>query len=157
MMGIMATVVFLLHIGCGGRAAHEKDQSMLSDDESKRAFSVEFGEQGGFTGGYVGYAIDASGSVTKIGRLPGREPSEESLGAVSGEDMASLRSMIHSIGFFRIAYTKPGNMTYSILVRRDTEEHRVSWAPGDENVPKDLTKLRSMLLGMIKKVTGEMP
>ena len=151
-IGIIAIVVFLCHIGCGGRPSHIKNQSMYPNDESNQPFSVEFGEQGGFTGGYVGYIIDASGKVTKIDRLPRGESHEDSLGVASGEDMASLRSRIDSVGFFRIAYRKRGNMTYSIVVRRNDEEHRVSWVLGDDDVPEDLIRLRNNLLKIVKKM-----
>ena len=151
-IGIIVIVVFLCHIGCGGRPSYEKNQNMLLNDKSNNTFSVEFGEQGGFTGGYVGYIIDASGKVTKIDRLPGGESREDSLSVASDKDMASLRNMIDSIGFFRIAYRKQGNMTYSIVVRRNDEEHRVSWVLGDDDVPEDLIRLRNNLLKIVKKM-----
>jgi hypothetical protein len=151
-MRIIEVVVLLFYLGCCGRPSHTNNQTMHPNDEPNQSFTVEFGEQGGFTGGYAGYIIDALGKVTKIDRLPGGESRKESLGVASGEDMASLRRRIDSIGFFRIAYRKRGNMTYSIVVRRNDEEHRVSWTQGDDDVPEDLIRLRNNLLNIVKKM-----
>lgn len=148
---VIGLVLSMLVFGCGGKLGQENMQES-KDVITIEPFYVEFGEQGGFTGEYSGYAIDASGEVVGKMRLPGRKVEETPLGMLSRENIETLRSTIESIGFYRIEYSKRGNMTYSIKIKEGNTEHRVYWPAGDKDAPETLKQLRQDLLSLVKSI-----
>ena len=118
---------------------------------AQKSFRVEFGEQGGVTGEYTGYAIDETGAVFRVQRMPGKDETLTPSGAVTQEDVVSLISIVETIGFFQIVYSQGGNMVCSITVNKGLDDHTVFWPMGDDNVPEDLSILRQYLTTLVKK------
>ncbi|MFH1941798.1 MAG: hypothetical protein ABIL68_06800 [bacterium] len=139
-------------VGCVGRTGR-KEGSAAPDAyrQSTDSFRIEFSELGGAAGTYAGYAIEGSGHVYKIHRIPGGKAEQTLHGTVSQEDMVSLRTIVDTIGFFLIDYSLRGNLVYSIEVRRGTDKNVVSWPAGDDAVPDDLETLRDYLINLVKK------
>ncbi|GEM_PF-2182786 len=134
------------------RATQRGHQEGSTDAETAQgSFRVEFGEQGGVTGEYAGYTIDETGAVFRVQRMPGKDETLTPSGALTREDVASLMSIVETIGFFQIVYSQTGNMVYSITVRKGDTDHTVSWPMGDKNTPEELTILRQYLTTLIKK------
>lgn len=138
---LVLSCFFLLFLNCGGTEGNQGREPY---------FRVAFGEQGGFSGEYSGYAVEGSGDVFRLSRSPGRETAREKLGTFSQDDIHALKSMIDSADFFNITHRKTGNMTYSIEIQRGTRENHVHWDVGDRDIPDALVKLRKDLLELIK-------
>jgi hypothetical protein len=140
-----------LLIFCSRATQQGHQEGAAEAGTTQESFRVEFGEQGGITGEYAGYTIDETGAVQRVQRMPGKDETLTPSGAVTHEDVASLMSIVETIGFFQIVYSQTGNMVYSITVRRGGDDHTVSWPMGDENTPEDLIILRRYLTTLIKK------
>ena len=142
----------ILLLGFCSRATQRAYQEGSTDaGTAQGSFRVEFGEQGGVTGEYTGYAIDETGGVFRVQRIPGKDETLEPSGAVTQEDVASLMSIVETVGFFQIVYSQRGNMVYSIKVHKGLDDHTVVWPMGDDNVPEDLSILRQYLTTLVKK------
>ena len=140
-----------LLIFCNRATQRGHQEGSADAGTAPESFRVEFGEQGGITGEYTGYTIDETGAVHRVQRMPGKDETLTSSGAVTREDVASLMSIVETIGFFQIVYSQTGNMVYSITIGKGGDDHTVSWPMGDENTPEDLTILRQYLTTLIKK------
>ena len=141
----------LLLIFCNRATQRGHPEGSADAGTAPESFRVEFGEQGGVTGEYTGYAIDETGVVHRVQRMPGKDETQTPSGSLTPEDVASLMSIVETIGFFQIVYSQTGNMVYSITVRKGDDDHTVFWPMGDENRPEDLTILRQYLTTLIKK------
>ncbi|MGI9173752.1 MAG: hypothetical protein ACR2GR_00330 [Rhodothermales bacterium] len=92
-------------------------------------FEMRFGEGGGFTGAWSGYTIRADGTVLAWKGLAA-EQSQDSVGVLARQDLANLWQEVQALGFFEQTMDEPGNMTASIRIRADGQEHTVRWVPG---------------------------
>ena len=92
-------------------------------------FEVHFGEGGGFTGAWSGYTIRADGTVLAWEAVAA-ERGEDSVGVLANQDLADLWQEAQAPGFFEQTMDESGNMTASMRIRADGQEHTVRWVPG---------------------------
>ena len=134
--------VTLLVVGMGiGAGACKSGESAVADDDhgssregtatAPEDFTMIFGEGGGFTGRWEGYAIQSDGAVLAwSGPTAGEESTP--VGSLTAAQMDDLWAQVQDAEFFDQNVRETGNITAFIEVTAGQRKHRVSWIPGAE-------------------------
>lgn len=133
-------IVTLLVMVTGAGACKSSESAVADDDHGSNLagagatpedFIMIFGEGGGFTGRWEGYAIDSDGAVLAwSGPTAGEERTP--VGSLTAAQMDDLWAQIQDAEFFDQNVRETGNITAFMEVTAGKRKHRVSWIPGAE-------------------------
>lgn len=106
-------------------------------------FRMVFGQGGGFSGFWNGYAIEADGQVTS---WTGRTQEADTLasGRLEPADLADLWRRVQEVGVLDRIARDTGNMTAFIELTAEGRSRRVSWVPGAEGVEPPVSDLDAL-------------
>ena len=121
---VMSAFLFLSFAAC----SKENKSSAPGTDKPPADFNLVFGEGGGFTGLWQGFAIHADGTVTSWqGKAPGENAKPS--GKLSGKQMKALWQEIHKSSFFSQEMNERGNMTAIMRVTANGATKELAWIP----------------------------
>ena len=112
--------------------------------------SLSYGCSGGFTGGGGGVVVQRDGEIHRWSPPTYRHPVEQ---AFIRFDRAAARDVfaeVERINFTSIRYSKPGNMTCHVTLRRGASTHAVAWPTGDPDAPSRVVALASRIEKLAK-------
>jgi len=122
---VLGLLISLLSIGCGS-------QQVLSPEQSKgRILTVTHG--GGFTGKYTTYSILENGQIFKLDQDSDHYYEQKSM----KEDFAKqLFNNYDVLDIANVEIETYGNLLYSITMKSQDIQHKVSWERGDKGSEK---------------------
>jgi hypothetical protein len=137
---ILAVTLFVTAIGMtagacksgeSGVADERHGSSLEAPVAAPEDFTMVFGEGGGFTGRWEGYAIQADGAVLAwSGPTAGEE--RTTVGSLTAAQIDDLWARVQDAKLFDQNVRETGNITAFIEVTAGERKHRVSWIPGAE-------------------------
>ncbi len=83
---------------------------------------------GGFTGNVTGYAIDKNGEISNVYQLAGKPARQTFLRLTTPDSVKLVFDKVLSTGIHQVNHQVPGNMTYNIILQKDSIIHTISWA-----------------------------
>lgn len=125
----------------------------LAESEDPR--SISQGCSGGFTGGGGGVTVRSDGAILRWSRATYRDSVEESLIRWDTSATRRLFAEVDDSAFTSIRYSKFGNMTCQVILRRGTSSHAVSWEMGDPSAPSLATEIAARLERLARPVESE--
>lgn len=115
----------------------------IDADAAPEDFSMFFGEGGGISGRWDGYAIRSDGAVlTWSGPTADEESSR--IGSLSAEEMNDLWIRIQDADFFERNNSETGNLTAFMEITARDQTHRVSWIPGAEGFEPPVSEIDAL-------------
>ncbi len=113
-------------------------------------YEIQWGASGGFTGGGGGYTLYPDGRVESWQQIrAGSEIETKLIGNVSSDAVLKIRRIIDENELLRLEHTVAGNMTRSVIFRKDGREHSVSWPAESGAAPPQIASLMKQLDAMI--------
>jgi len=126
------------------------DTSMREDIPP--GFNLVFGEGGGITGRWQGFAVDASGTVLRWeGRVAGEDG--RALGSLSREELISLWKRSLDLGRLAEGASQKGDLTYYVLLTLGGSKKEFEWTDDGSSRSKILHDFYSHCHSVIEEKT----
>jgi hypothetical protein len=112
-------------------------------------YSITISQGGGFTGGYQGYLIDSTGTISSFESMLTYKSQRVRKGILSEARIMELNKLFTSI--INIKFNENGNMTTSVMLSNGGHKLSFSW-PGVEpgvNVPSELVQFYKKINNII--------
>jgi len=129
-------IILLLFTACSTR--HKKAEIFFPYD------AIEVKASGGFTGTTTGFLIQKNAEIYVIYHTTGKSYNQKFYRTSTSDSVAQLFQKIYSSGVFDKKYNKPGNLTYSILSRKDSITNAVYWSDGQDSIQSYATLYRTI-------------
>ncbi|MEZ0539965.1 FAD-binding oxidoreductase [Fibrella arboris] len=117
----------------------------IPDTYTGRILSV--GSGGGIVGRETSY------SLLDDGRLFGRKAGQTSYTFIGKQTASNTKKVFWSAedrcAIRKTTYSKPGNVYRFVSWRKGSEQHKVTWAPGDKKLPANYEQVYTGFMGMI--------
>lgn len=95
--------------------------------------AVEVSSNGGFTGTSTGFSIHKTGEIFLLYHLPGKPYNQKYHRQTTPDSVNIVFNKVLSSGIQNSNHQQPGNMTYTITLRKDSSIHSVYWADGQDS------------------------
>ncbi len=119
-------IILLLFTACSTR--HRKAEISFPYD------AIEVKASGGFAGTTTGFLIQKNAEIYVIYHTAGKSYNQKFYRASTTDSVAQLFQKVYSSGVLTKTYKKPGNLTYSILSRKDSITNAVYWSDGQDSI-----------------------
>jgi hypothetical protein len=96
--------------------------------------SVEITASGGVTGGTSGFLIQENAEIYLTGQLPGKAFQQKFHRSSSVDSVKRIFDFLSKKDFDKAQHNVPGNITYGIILQRDSIRHAIYWADGQDSV-----------------------
>lgn len=104
--------------------------------------AIEVKASGGFTGTTTGFLIQKNAEIYVIYHSSGKSYNQKFYRASTIDSVAELFQKVHSSGVLANKYNKPGNLTYSILSRKDSSTNAIYWSDGQDSIQNYINTYR---------------
>jgi len=116
-------------------------------------YEIQWGTSGGFTGGGGGYTLHPDGRVESWEQIrAGSQRETKLIGNVSSDAILKIRRIIDEKELLRLEHNVAGNMTTSVVFRKDGKEHSISWPAEPGSAPPQIASLMKQLDAMITEL-----
>lgn len=96
--------------------------------------AVEVKNSGGFSGTSTGFLIQKNAEIYITYHTPGKGFNQKYYRLSTVDSVNAMFAMLAKSNVFAKPYNKPGNLTYSIISRKDTTTNSVYWADGQDSI-----------------------
>lgn len=104
--------------------------------------AIEVKASGGFAGTTTGFLIQKNAEIYLIYNTVGKSYNQKFYRTSTVDSVAKLFQKVNESGIFTHNYRKPGNLTYSILSRKDSITNAVYWADGQDSIDNYINMYR---------------
>jgi hypothetical protein len=119
-------IIFLLFTACSSR--QKRVEQFVPYD------AIEVKASGGFAGTTTGFLIQKNAEIYVIYHTAGKAYNQKFYRMSTTDSVALLFQKVYSSGILNKPYKKPGNLTYSILSRKDSTTNAVYWSDGQDSI-----------------------
>lgn len=115
-------------------------------------YNIMITSGGGFTGNYDGVTIDTAGNIKTWSGKTIESAVFKKAGSLTDEEITEINELMIHLRLFEIEYSKPGNISQSLTLIKNSTEHRFSWegfTPGAD-VPANLKLFYSKINEIIR-------
>jgi hypothetical protein len=106
--------------------------------------AIEVKSSGGFTGTTTGFSIQKNGEIYVIYHNAGKSYNQKFYRMSTVDSVGLMFAKLQSSHILEKPYNKPGNLTYSILSRKDSLTNSVSWADGQDSISNYINLYREL-------------
>ncbi len=96
--------------------------------------SIQVGSSGGFTGAASGFIVQDNGEIYVYGHQAGRPYQQQFLRSTTLDSVNMVFDKVLKSGIHDDQYNKPGNMTYTMVFKKDSSIHSISWSDGQDSI-----------------------
>lgn len=119
-------IILLLFTACSSRQKRV-EQTVPYD-------AIEVKASGGFAGTTTGFLIQKNAEIYVIYHTAGKAYNQKFYRMSTTDSVAQIFQKVYSSGILYKPYKKSGNVTYSILSRKDSTTKAVYWADGQDSI-----------------------
>lgn len=106
--------------------------------------ALEVKTSGGFAGTSTGFVIQKNAEIYVIYHTAGNSYNQKFYRSSTVDSVAQLFQKVYSSSVLSKKYNKPGNLTYSILSRKDSVINGVYWADGQDSIQSFIENYRAI-------------
>ncbi len=96
--------------------------------------AVEVKNSGGFTGTSTGFLIQKNAEIYLTYHTPGKGFNQKYYRLSTVDSVNAMFAMLAKSNVLAKPYNKPGNLTYSIISRKDSSTNSIYWADGQDSI-----------------------
>lgn len=96
--------------------------------------AVEVKNSGGFTGTSTGFLIQKNAEIYVTYHTPGKGFNQKYYRLSTVDSVNAMFAMLAKSNVLAKPYNKPGNLTYSIITRKDSTTNSIYWADGQDSI-----------------------
>lgn len=104
--------------------------------------AIEVKASGGFAGTTTGFLIQKNAEIYVIYHSAGKAYNQKFYRMSTTDSVAQLFQKVYSSSILNKPYKKTGNLTYSILSRKDSTTNAVYWADGQDSIGRYIEMYR---------------
>ncbi len=129
-------IILLLFTACSVRKK-TTEQTLPYD-------AIEVKSSGGFTGTTTGFLIQKNGEIFVIYHNAGKTYNQKFYRLSTVDSVSIMFAKVQSSGILDKPYNQPGNLTYSIMSRKDSSTNAVYWADGQDSIGNYISLYREL-------------
>lgn len=119
-------IILLFFMSCSSRIKNS-EQDFPYD-------AVEVKSSGGFTGISTGFVIQKNAEILVLYHQPGKSFNQKFYRSSTLDSVYKMFTFLESSKILNATYNKPGNLTYSITVRKDSTTKSIYWSDGQDSI-----------------------
>ncbi len=96
--------------------------------------AVEVKNSGGFTGASTGFLIQKNAEIYVTYHTPGKGFNQKFYRLSTVDSVNAMFAMLAESTVLAKPYNKPGNLTYSIITRKDSTTSSIYWSDGQDSI-----------------------
>lgn len=106
--------------------------------------AVEVKNSGGFSGTSTGFLIQKNAEIYLTYHTPGKGYNQKFYRLSTVDSVNAMFEKLAKSNVFDKKYDKPGNLTFSITARKDSNSYSVYWADGQDSIQTYIEMYRSL-------------
>lgn len=106
--------------------------------------ALEVKTSGGFAGTSTGFLIQKNAEIYVIYHTAGKSYNQKFYRTSTLDSVSQLFQKVYASSVLSKKYNKPGNLTYSILSRKDSVTNAIYWADGQDSIQSFIEQYRAI-------------
>ncbi len=106
--------------------------------------AVEVRASGGVTGIATGFVIQKTGEIQVIYHLPNKSFNQKFYRTTTLDSVKLFFDKLQASNVLTKPYNKPGNLTYSIVARKDSSTSTIYWSDGQDSISNYIEMYRML-------------